>query len=133
MDSFFLYQQRGVIDMAKIVVVDDALFMRVMLKNILEQAGHTVVGEAANGAEAIKEYTLKKPDIMLMDITMPVMDGLEGLRGLKVTEPDAKVIMCSAMGQKSMVVDALKYGAKDFIVKPFQEERVLEAIEKALL
>lgn len=132
MDSFFLYKQRGVIDMANIVVVDDALFMRVMLKNILEQAGHTVVGEAANGAEAIKEYTLKKPDIMLMDITMPVMDGLEGLRGLKVTEPDAKVIMCSAMGQKSMVIDALKYGAKDFIVKPFQEERVLEAISKAL-
>ena len=132
MDSFFLYKQRGVIDMAKIVVVDDALFMRVMLKNILEQAGHTVVGEAANGAEAIKEYILKKPDIMLMDITMPVMDGLEGLRGLKVTEPDAKVIMCSAMGQKSMVIDALKYGAKDFIVKPFQEERVLEAISKAL-
>lgn len=132
MDSFFLYKQRGVIEMANIVVVDDALFMRVMLKNILEQAGHTVVGEAANGAEAIKEYTLKKPDIMLMDITMPVMDGLEGLRGLKVTEPDAKVIMCSAMGQKSMVIDALKYGAKDFIVKPFQEERVLEAISKAL-
>ena len=118
--------------MANILVVDDAAFMRLMLKDILVKAGHEVVGEAANGREAIDQYVKLKPDLVTMDITMPVMEGIDALKGIKQNDPNAKVIMCSAMGQQLMVVQAIQAGAKDFVVKPFQAERVLESVKKAL-
>jgi two-component system chemotaxis response regulator CheY len=118
--------------MAKILVVDDAAFMRMMLKDILVKGGHEVVGEAANGLEAIDQYGKLKPDLVTMDITMPEMEGIEALRRIKAQDPKATIIMCSAMGQQGMVVQAIQDGAKDFVVKPFQADRVLEAIKKAL-
>jgi two-component system chemotaxis response regulator CheY len=118
--------------MANILIVDDAAFMRLMVKDILIKGGHQVVGEAANGLEAIKQYGELKPDLVTMDITMPEMEGIEALRRIRQEDPKAKVIMCSAMGQQGMVVQAIQAGAKDFVVKPFQAERVLEAISKAL-
>ncbi|WP_424765597.1 response regulator [Paenibacillus sp. sgz302251] len=118
--------------MANILVVDDAAFMRMMLKDILTKGGHQVVGEAGNGIEAIAVYEKVKPDLVTMDITMPEMEGVEALRRIKQNDPKAKVIMCSAMGQQAMVVQAIQAGAKDFVVKPFQGDRVLEAIRKAL-
>lgn len=114
----------------RILIVDDTAFMRMSLRKLLEQHGHEVVGEAENGADAVQKYAELKPDIVTLDITMPKMDGLAALKALLALDPDARVIMCSAMGQKSMVIEALKAGAKDFIVKPFQPQRVLEAIEK---
>jgi len=113
-------------------VVDDAAFMRLMIRNILEEAGHTVVCEAENGLEAVDKYKQFHPDLVTLDITMPVMEGLEALRQIRKYDPFAVVIMCSAMGQKPMVIDAIKMGAKDFIVKPVQQDRVLEAVSKAL-
>jgi two-component system chemotaxis response regulator CheY len=118
--------------MAKILVVDDAAFMRMMLKDILVKGGHEVVGEAANGIEAIDQYGKLQPDLVTMDITMPEMEGIEALKRIKAQDPKAKIIMCSAMGQQGMVVQAIQDGAKDFVVKPFQADRVLEAIKKAL-
>ncbi|CAN7763952.1 response regulator [Paenibacillus sp. LjRoot153] len=118
--------------MANILVVDDAAFMRLMLKEILTKGGHHVIGEAANGVEAIKKYSELKPDLVTMDITMPVLEGVDALIQIKQVDPNAKIIMCSAMGQQLMVVKAIKAGAKDFIVKPFQPDRVLEAIKKLL-
>jgi two-component system chemotaxis response regulator CheY len=117
---------------ANIMVVDDAAFMRLMIRNILEEAGHTVVCEAENGLEAVDKYKQFHPDLVTLDITMPVMEGLEALRKIRKYDPFAVVIMCSAMGQKPMVIDAIKMGAKDFIVKPVQQDRVLEAVSKAL-
>jgi two-component system, chemotaxis family, chemotaxis protein CheY len=114
----------------RILITDDALFMRVNLRNILSQNGFEVCGEATNGAEAVTMYEALKPDIVTMDITMPEMDGLTALKTIRNTHPDAKVIMVTAMGQKAMVVDAIQHGAKDFIVKPFQPDRVLEAMNK---
>jgi len=114
------------------MVVDDAAFMRLMIRNILEEAGHTVVCEAENGLEAVDKYKQYHPDLVTLDITMPVMEGLEALRQIRKYDPFAVVIMCSAMGQKPMVIDAIKMGAKDFIVKPVQQDRVLEAVSKAL-
>ena len=118
--------------MAKILIVDDATFMRMMLKDILVKNGHTIVGEATNGREALEKYQEVNPDLVTMDITMPEIDGLQGLKNIKAVDPDAKVVMCSAMGQQMMVIEAIQSGAKDFIVKPFQADRVLEAINKAL-
>lgn len=118
--------------MANILVVDDAAFMRMMLKDILTKGGHEVVGEAGNGLEAIDQYGKLKPDLVTMDITMPEMEGIEALKRIKTDDPKAKIIMCSAMGQQGMVVQAIQAGAKDFVVKPFQADRVLEAITKAL-
>lgn len=112
------------------MITDDALFMRVTLKNILVQNGFEVVGEAQNGAEAIKLYGDLKPDLVTMDITMPEMDGLTALKEIRGKDPNAKVVMVTAMGQKAMVVEALQNGAKDFIVKPFQADRVVEAVNK---
>ncbi|MEZ5163964.1 MAG: response regulator [Fimbriimonadaceae bacterium] len=103
----------------RILITDDALFMRVTLKNILTQNGYEVVGEAQNGAEAVKLYGELKPDLVTMDITMPEMDGLEALKKIKESDPGATIVMCTAMGQKNMVVEAIQSGAKDFIVKPF--------------
>ena len=117
--------------MAKSVLIcDDAAFMRVMIKDILTKNGYEVVGEAENGIKAVEKYTETKPDLVMMDITMPEMDGIEAVKQIKAVNPAAKVIMCSAMGQQSMVMDAIKAGANDFIVKPFQADRVLEAVKK---
>jgi two-component system, chemotaxis family, chemotaxis protein CheY len=118
--------------MARILVVDDAKFMRMTLTAILQKGNHVVVGEAENGNEAIQLFKSLKPDLVTMDITMPEMNGLEALRQIKQGNPNAKIIMCSAMGQQKMVVEAIEAGAKDFIVKPFEESRVLEAINKVL-
>ncbi|MNH95794.1 Chemotaxis protein CheY [compost metagenome] len=118
--------------MAKILVVDDAAFMRMMLKDILIKGGHEIIGEAENGIVAIEKYKKLLPDLVTMDITMPEMEGIEALKHIKKEDPKAKVIMCSAMGQQAMVVNAIQAGAKDFIVKPFQADRVLESIKKVL-
>lgn len=118
--------------MAKVLIVDDAAFMRMMVKDILSKNGFEVIGEACNGLKAVEMYKQERPDVVTMDITMPEMDGIEAVKEIKKFDPTAKVIMCSAMGQQSMVMDAIKAGAKDFIVKPFQADRVLEAINKVL-
>lgn len=118
--------------MVRIMVVDDAMFMRKMLTDILVKQGYKVVCEASDGEEAIKQYMVHKPDLVTMDITMPSMDGISALRKLREVDPDVKVIICSAMGQQSMVLDAIKAGAKDFVVKPFNPERLVEAITKVL-
>lgn len=118
--------------MSKVLIVDDAAFMRMMVKDILTKNGFEVVGEASNGFKAIELYKQERPDVVTMDITMPEMDGIEAVKAIKSFDPSAKIIMCSAMGQQSMVMDAIKAGARDFIVKPFQADRVLEAINKVL-
>lgn len=118
--------------MAKILIVDDASFMRMMIKDILVKNNHEVIGEASNGEEAIKKYNELLPDVVTMDITMPEMDGIQAVRGIMSTHPNAKIIMCSAMGQQAMVIDAIQAGAKDFVIKPFQADRVLEAIKKII-
>lgn len=115
-----------------ILIVDDAAFMRMMVKDILIKNGFTIVGEAQDGIEAVEKYKELSPDLVTMDITMPEMDGIAALKQIKEINPDAKIIMCSAMGQQAMVIDAIQAGAKDFIVKPFQAERVIEAIQKVL-
>lgn len=114
------------------MLVDDAMFMRTVLKDILTKAGHTIVAEASNGVEAIEAYKKAKPDLVTMDITMPEMNGIEAVKVIKADDPSATVIMCSAMGQQSMVLDAIKAGARDFLVKPFQPEKVTEAVARAL-
>lgn len=116
----------------KIMIVDDAAFMRMMIKDILTKNGYEVVAEAADGVQAIEKYKELQPDLVTMDITMPEMDGIAALKAIKEINANAKVIMCSAMGQQAMVIDAIQAGAKDFIVKPFQADRVLEAIGKTL-
>jgi two-component system chemotaxis response regulator CheY len=116
----------------RILVVDDAAFMRMMIKDILSKNGFEVVAEAADGMQALEKYKELQPDLVTMDITMPEMDGITSLKEIKKVNPNAKVIMCSAMGQQAMVIDAIQAGAKDFIVKPFQADRVIEAISKAL-
>lgn len=118
--------------MKKILIVDDASFMRMIIKDILIQDGYEVVGEAENGIEAIEMYNEFSPDIVLMDITMPQMDGIEALKKIKSINNNAKIIMCSAMGQQEMVIESIQAGAEEFIVKPFQPERVVEAIRKVL-
>jgi len=116
----------------KILVVDDAAFMRMMLKDILTKAGYEVVGEAADGVEALTKYNELKPDLVTLDITMPNKDGIAALKDIKAADPSALCVMCSAMGQQSMVIEAIQSGAKDFIVKPFQADRVIESIKKVL-
>ena len=119
--------------MAKnILICDDAAFMRMMIKDILTKNGYNVIGEAENGAKGVEKYNELKPDLVLMDITMPEMDGIAALKAIKANDPGASVIMCSAMGQQAMVIEAIQSGAKDFIVKPFQAERVLEAVKKVV-
>lgn len=119
--------------MINILIVDDAAFMRMMIKDILEKNGFNVIGEASNGLEAVELYKKEKSDIVIMDITMPKVDGIEAVKLIKEYDNDAKIIMCSAMGQQAMVMDAIRAGAKDFIVKPFQADRVIEAINKVVL
>ncbi|MDR1965338.1 MAG: response regulator [Synergistaceae bacterium] len=116
----------------KVLIVDDAAFMRMMLRDILAKNGFEVVGEADNGKVAVQMYGELKPDVVTMDITMPEMDGIAAVKEIKAADPGAKVVMVSAMGQQAMVIEAIRSGAADFIVKPFQPDRVLEALGKAL-
>jgi len=119
--------------MAKnILVCDDAAFMRMMIKDILTKNGYNIAGEAENGLKAVEKYKEVTPDLVLMDITMPEMDGIQALKEIKKVDAAAKIIMCSAMGQQAMVIESIQAGAKDFIVKPFQAERVLEAVKKVV-
>ncbi len=118
--------------MARVLVVDDAAFMRKMVTDALTKGGHEVVGEAGNGVEALTQYRELKPDLLTLDITMPEKDGLATLKELIELDPAAKVVMCSALGQESKVLESIKLGAKDFVVKPFQADRVIEAVGKAL-
>ncbi len=117
---------------ARILIVDDAAFMRMMLRDILTKNGYEVVGEAENGVQAVEKYKELKPDLVTMDITMPEMDGITAVKEIKKLDPGAKIIMVSAMGQQAMVIEAIQAGALDFVVKPFQPDRVLEAVKKAL-
>ena len=117
---------------AKILIADDLSFMRMIQKEILSQRGYVVVGEASNGLEAVEKYRSLRPDLVLLDITMPQMNGLEAMRKIFSIDPQARVIMCSALGQQTLIVEAIRAGVKDFIVKPFKPERMLSAIEKAL-
>jgi two-component system chemotaxis response regulator CheY len=116
----------------RVLIVDDAAFMRMMIKDILAKNGYEIAGEAENGLVAIDKYKEVHPDLVTMDITMPEMDGIAAVKEIVAFDPKARVIMCSAMGQQAMVIDAIQAGAKDFIVKPFQPERVLEAVSKAI-
>lgn len=118
--------------MARVLIVDDAKFMRMTLSNILIKADHNIVGEAENGRQAVEMYREHQPDLVTMDITMPEMSGLEAVKEIRKEFPNAIIIMCSAMGQQKMVVEAIEAGAKDFIVKPFDELRVTDAIRRVL-
>ena len=118
--------------MARVLVVDDAAFMRKMVSDALSKGGHEVVGEGANGEEAVTLYQELKPELTTLDITMPEKDGLQALKDIMSFDPDARIIMCSALGQESKVLEAVKAGAKDFVVKPFQPDRILDAAAKAV-
>ena len=115
-----------------VLVCDDAIFMRTMIGDILTQAGFEIVGEAESGLQAVQKYRELKPDLVTMDIVMPDMGGIDAVREICKDDPDAKVLMCSAMGQQALVVEAIQAGAKDFVVKPFQPSRVLEAVQRVL-
>ncbi len=116
----------------RVLIVDDAAFMRMMLKDILTKNGYEVIGEAENGKVAVEKYKELQPELVTMDITMPEMDGITAVKKIREINPGARIVMCSAMGQQAMVIDAIQAGAKDFVVKPFQPERVVEAVRKAL-
>lgn len=118
--------------MAKILLVDDAAFMRMMIKDTLSKNGYSELFEAVDGVDAIAKFTEIKPDLTIMDITMPNKDGLEALKEIKAMDPAANIVMCSAMGQEAMVIEAIKSGAKDFIVKPFKPERILKTVSAVL-
>ncbi|WP_159881892.1 response regulator [Paenibacillus puerhi] len=118
--------------MARVLIVDDAAFMRAIIGSMMKDLGHEVVGEAANGLEALQKYALLKPDLVTLDITMPEMDGVEALRNIMMQDSSAKVLMCSAMGQQGMVIEAIKLGAKDFLVKPVQKERMHSTLQRLL-
>lgn len=115
---------------SRVLITDDAAFMRMMLKDIFEKAGYEVVGEARNGAEALSMFEDLHPDLVTMDITMPEVDGITGCKSIMMKYPNANIVMCSAMGQQAMVLDAIKAGAKDFIVKPFEPKKVIEVANK---
>lgn len=116
----------------KVLIVDDAAFMRMMIKDILSKNGYEVAGEAENGLRAVEKYKELTPDLVLMDITMPEMNGIDAVKNIKAIDPGAKIVMCSAMGQQAMVIESIQAGARDFIVKPFQADRVLEAVRKVV-
>ena len=118
--------------MARVLVVDDAAFMRKVVSDALSSGGHEVVGEATNGAEAVERFQELRPELTTLDITMPEKDGLAALAEIMAIDPAARVVMCSALGQETKVLESIKLGAKDFVVKPFQPARVLEAVGKAL-
>lgn len=116
----------------KILIADDAMFMRAMLKDVLSKGGYQIVGEASNGKEAAEKVKTLSPDLVTMDITMPEVDGITGVKLIREFDPNVKIIMCSAMGQQAMVIEAISAGACDFIVKPFDADRVLKSVRKAL-
>ncbi|ALC18267.1 MAG TPA: response regulator [Deferrimonas sp.] len=116
----------------KVLIVDDALFMRNMLRDIFVKGGYSIVGEAANGVEAVEKFQEFKPDLVTMDIVMPLKSGIEALQEINLIDPNARVVMCSALGQDALVVEAVEAGARDFIVKPFQEQRVLDVVRRVL-
>ena len=116
----------------KILCVDDAAFMRKMVKDTLSKAGYTDLYEAVDGADAVEKFGEISPDLVIMDITMPNMDGIQALQAIKTKDAGAKIVMCSAMGQEAMVVEAIKLGAMDFIVKPFKPDRILQTVQKVL-
>ena len=118
--------------MARVLVVDDAAFMRKVVSDALASGGHDVIGEAGNGNEAVDRFKELKPELTMLDITMPEKNGLEALAEIMTIDPSARVLMCSALGQESKVIESIKLGAKDFVVKPFQPDRLLEAVGKAL-
>ncbi len=118
--------------MGKILIVDDTLFMRTLLKNILFSGGHEIVGEAGDGAEAVEKYQALKPDLVTMDVVMPKMNGIEALKEIKKIDPGAKVVMCTAVGQEQMVKLAIKTGARGYVVKPFQAPKVLDEVKNVL-
>ena len=115
-----------------VLVCDDAIFMRTMISDILQQSGFEVVGEAETGVEAVAQYRKLRPDLVTMDIVMPDMGGIDAVREITKFDPSARILMCSAMGQQALVVEAIQAGAKDFVVKPFQPSRVLEAVQRVL-
>ncbi|HHT46375.1 MAG TPA: response regulator [Firmicutes bacterium] len=114
----------------RILITDDTAFMRMTLRNVLEKNGYEVVAEAEDGLQAVEMYSDIRPDLVTMDITMPRMDGIEAIKRIMAIDPDARIIVVSAMGQKALVIEALNSGAKDFIVKPFQPDRIVEALQK---
>lgn len=116
----------------RVLICDDAAFMRMMIKDILTKNGYEVAAEAENGIKAVEKYNETKPDLVMMDITMPEMDGIQALKKIKEVDASANIIMCSAMGQQAMVIESIQSGARDFIVKPFNQDRVLEAVKKAV-
>ncbi|HHX94588.1 MAG TPA: response regulator [Clostridia bacterium] len=116
----------------RVLIVDDAAFMRMMIKDILVKNGFEIAGEAANGFEAVEKYKEVRPDVVTMDITMPEKDGIAAVKEIMAIDKQAVIIMCSAMGQQAMVMEAIQAGARDFIVKPFQQERVIQALQKAV-
>ena len=118
--------------MARILICDDAIFMRTMIADILTTAGHSVAGEAESGLQAVERYKAIKPDLVTMDIVMPDMGGIDAVRAIIAIDPNAKILMCSAMGQQALVVEAIQAGAKDFVVKPFQPARVVDAVARVL-
>ncbi len=115
-----------------VLVVDDAIFMRTMISDILSQAGYEVVGEAETGTQAVERFKELNPDLVTMDIVMPDMGGIDAVRAILKIAPSAKILMCSAMGQQALIIEAIQAGAKDFVVKPFQPSRVLEAVQRVL-
>jgi two-component system chemotaxis response regulator CheY len=115
-----------------VLICDDAIFMRTMIGDILTQAGFQIVGEAETGLQAVEKYRSLKPDLVTMDIVMPDMGGIDAVREIVKEDPGAKVLMCSAMGQQALVIEAIQAGARDFVVKPFQPSRVLEAVQRVL-
>ena len=115
-----------------VLICDDAIFMRTMIGDILRQAGFEVVGEAENGQQAVEKYRALRPDLVTMDIVMPDMGGIDAVREIVKDDPGAKILMCSAMGQQALVIEAIQAGARDFVVKPFQPSRVLEAVQRVL-
>jgi two-component system chemotaxis response regulator CheY len=118
--------------MAKVLIVDDAAFMRMMVKNILGANGHEIVGEAENGVQGLEKYAQLKPDLVTMDIVMPELDGIEATKEIIRSNPEARIIMCTAVGQQAKVLEAMKAGARGYIIKPFQAPKVLEEINKVL-
>lgn len=118
--------------MARVLIADDAMFMRKSIRQVLESNGHEVVGEAGNGAETIQLFTELKPELIILDITMPGMSGIDALKGLRAQDPTAKIIICSALGQQEVIAEAIMSGAMDFIVKPFNPAQMIGAVEKAL-
>ncbi len=117
---------------ARVMIVDDALFMRNMLRNIFSEAGFEVIGEAQNGSEAVEKYTQLRPELVTMDIVMPEKSGIEALKEIVAIDGSARIIICSALGQESLIMEALEAGARDFIVKPFKPAKVIEVAQKVL-